>query len=58
MVSIGLARLVEVSQHLGDVFFTDENIGIAIGAWGTIRKTTDGGQNWIAQYNAEQHPIW
>lgn len=31
---------------LNDVFFINENIGIAVGDFGTIVKSMDGGLNW------------
>lgn len=33
-------------HSLNDVFFINENIGIAVGDWGTIVKSIDGGLNW------------
>jgi len=42
--------------YLNDVFFIDANIGFAVGgggniggAYGSIFKTTDGGENWVEQ---------
>ena len=34
---------------LNDIFFIDNNIGTAVGEYGTIIRTTDGGNNWIVQ---------
>jgi photosystem II stability/assembly factor-like uncharacterized protein len=34
---------------LTNVFFTDQNTGIAIGLSGTVRKTTNAGANWFTQ---------
>jgi len=37
------------SQWINSVYFIDENIGYAVGDYGVIRKTVDGGTNWISQ---------
>ena len=34
---------------LNDVYFVDGSTGWAVGAYGTIIKTTDGGDNWSVQ---------
>jgi len=36
-------------NDLNSVYFVDANIGFAVGDYGTILKTNDGGINWIAQ---------
>jgi len=36
----------ERQQAVMDIFFTDENNGVAIGSYGLYLKTEDGGQNW------------
>lgn len=39
-------------NDLFSVFFTDSNIGTAVGGWdfsSIIRRTTDGGRNWSSQ---------
>ncbi|MGQ9811293.1 MAG: YCF48-related protein [bacterium] len=37
------------SEYLLDVYFAGDNIGWIVGGGATILKTTDGGENWIAQ---------
>ena len=37
------------SQPFTNIFFVDANTGTAIGLSGTIRRTTNGGVNWITQ---------
>lgn len=37
------------SQPFTNIFFVDANTGTAIGLTGTIRRTTNGGVNWITQ---------
>lgn len=39
---------VTAAEPLYDIDIVDGNIGYAIGAWGTMLKTTDGGGNWSA----------
>lgn len=36
-------------NNLNDVCFIDPNTGIAVGDFGTILRTSDGGNNWILQ---------
>jgi photosystem II stability/assembly factor-like uncharacterized protein len=36
----------ERQQAVMDIFFTDEDNGVAIGTYGLYLKTTDGGENW------------
>ena len=43
------AKSVPVSSLLTDVFFVDERVGWAVGHWGVILKTTDGGETWLIQ---------
>lgn len=43
------ARSVPVSSTLTDLSFADQNIGWAVGQWGVIIKTTDGGETWRIQ---------
>lgn len=38
-------------NSLHSVAFTDANTGIAVGDWGTILKTTDGGNSWTRMPN-------
>jgi photosystem II stability/assembly factor-like uncharacterized protein len=38
-----------VTTNLRSVFFTDTLTGFAVGDYGTILKTTDGGNNWFIQ---------
>ena len=40
------------------VSFTDENIGTAVGAFGTILRMTDGGQSWISQSSGTNHYLF
>ncbi len=40
---------------LTNIFFVDANTGTAIGLFGTIRKTTNGGINWFAQTVPADH---
>ncbi len=41
---------------LQDIEFKDEMNGIAVGAWGKILRTNDGGITWVQEY-AENHEI-
>jgi photosystem II stability/assembly factor-like uncharacterized protein len=41
-------------KYLESVFFTNEFIGYAVGEYGTILKTTDGGSQWIQQNSSSQ----
>ena len=34
-------------NQLNNIKFIDSNIGYVVGNFGTILKTTDGGENWI-----------
>jgi photosystem II stability/assembly factor-like uncharacterized protein len=43
------ARAVPVSSTLTAVVFADANTGWAVGHWGAILKTVDGGETWVAQ---------
>jgi photosystem II stability/assembly factor-like uncharacterized protein len=43
------ARTVPVSTTLTGVSFADPNVGWAVGHWGTILKTADGGETWSLQ---------
>lgn len=36
-------------NHLTDVSFFDARTGVAVGTWGTILQTTDGGLTWEAR---------
>lgn len=36
-----------------DVFFFDENNGLAIGAYGLFYRTTDGGESWLKEQHTE-----
>ena len=36
-------------NNLFAVFFTDANTGTAVGDYGTILRTTNGGVNWVSQ---------
>jgi photosystem II stability/assembly factor-like uncharacterized protein len=40
---------------LNDVCFVNSNVGFAVGECGTILKTTDGGENWLAQSGFENY---
>ncbi len=37
------------ARDIYDVIFPDQNTGYAVGTFGLIMKTTDGGTNWIEQ---------
>lgn len=37
------------TKDLLSVYFVDSNVGYTVGDYGTILKTTDGGQSWISQ---------
>jgi photosystem II stability/assembly factor-like uncharacterized protein len=37
------------TKYLYGVSFTDANTGTAVGSYGTILRTTDGGATWVAQ---------
>jgi photosystem II stability/assembly factor-like uncharacterized protein len=43
--------LPDLERPLMDVFFFDENQGIAIGAYGVFFRTMDGGVNWEREYH-------
>ncbi len=36
-------------NHLRNISFTDANTGTAVGHYGTIIRTTDGGKTWVTQ---------
>jgi len=38
-------------NDLHGIFFTDALTGYSVGKWGTIIKTTDGGNTWTLLYN-------
>jgi len=42
------------TNFLSSVYFTDANTGYAVGMYGTILKTTDGGSNWVSQNSGIQ----
>ena len=44
-----------INNTLYSVDFVDENFGWAVGQWGIIMHTMDGGQNWEIQQNHTQH---
>ena len=44
-----------INNTLYSVDFVDENFGWAVGQWGIIMHTIDGGQNWEIQQNHTQH---
>jgi photosystem II stability/assembly factor-like uncharacterized protein len=37
--------------NLNSVFFNDENTGVAVGDYGIILRTTDGGNEWVQQHS-------
>jgi photosystem II stability/assembly factor-like uncharacterized protein len=37
------------SEWINSIYFTDSNNGYAVGDYGVIRKTTNGGENWATQ---------
>jgi len=39
---------------LNGVSFTDANNGTAVGLYGTVLRTTDGGVNWVPQTSEQQ----
>ncbi|MBK7814829.1 MAG: hypothetical protein IPJ52_11220 [Rhodocyclaceae bacterium] len=41
------AKLVPTRATLNDVSFVDERNGWAVGHWGVILHTTDGGETWV-----------
>lgn len=43
------AHKVAISSTLTSVWFTDAHTGWAVGHWGAILKTTDGGETWALQ---------
>jgi photosystem II stability/assembly factor-like uncharacterized protein len=43
------AQSVPVSATLTSVAFADHNTGWAVGHWGSILKTSDGGEHWVLQ---------
>lgn len=45
------ARSVPLSSTLTGVSFADVHTGWAVGHWGAILKTTDGGESWVLQRN-------
>ena len=54
------ASSVPVSSTLTSVFFLDQRKGWAVGHWGTILRTLDGGENWTIQRQdtAEDRPLF
>ena len=54
------AKSVPVSSTLTSVSFIDANTGWAVGHWGAILKTTDGGETWQVQRLAttEDRPLF
>ena len=36
-----------------DLYFSDENNGVAIGAYGLFYRTSDGGKNWAQEFHLE-----
>lgn len=42
-------QITGTKNALGGVYFVNERVGWAVGEYGTIIKTTDGGMNWNAQ---------
>ena len=51
---------VPVSSTLTAVSFADDKNGWAVGHWGTILRTSDGGENWIVQRSdtLEDRPLF
>jgi len=45
-------------NNLNDVTLINENIGWAIGAHGTVLKTTNGGVEWFAQSSGISYSLW
>jgi photosystem II stability/assembly factor-like uncharacterized protein len=43
---------------LASIFFTDANTGYAVGEFGLILQTTDGGANWIPQTSGTQSSLY
>ncbi len=43
----------ELARPLLDVWFTDSQSGIAVGAYGLFLRTTDGGQSWRKEFHPE-----
>ncbi len=41
------------TNRLNDVFFLDENIGVAVGEKSTVLRSTDGGLNWTIVYESD-----
>ena len=54
------AKLVPTRATLNDVSFVDERNGWAVGHWGVILHTTDGGETWVLQRaaTAEDRPLF
>jgi photosystem II stability/assembly factor-like uncharacterized protein len=46
-----IAQNSGTSETLWTVYFTDANIGWAVGMWGTVLKTTNGGKIWDFKAN-------
>ena len=46
------------SNLLTSVFFSDNNSGSAVGLSGTVRRTTNGGINWIVQQNTPNEDFY
>jgi photosystem II stability/assembly factor-like uncharacterized protein len=42
---------------MNDVYFIDANIGTAVGEYGTIIKTTNGGNNWYVQSTGKNYEL-
>lgn len=50
------ALVQTVANPLMDVWFRDEKIGFAVGAFGEMIKTTDGGVTWVSVANLLDNP--
>jgi len=51
-----LAQAPVTSAHIQHLFFLDDQYGWAIGLGGTVQRTTDGGDNWVATAGIPYHP--
>jgi len=55
-VTIGLNNQVQTANHLYSTCFIDANTGWAVGEFGTILKTTNGGSTFVEEEVIDERP--
>ena len=53
----GISQTSGTYNDLVDVSFTDSNNGTAVGWYGTILRTTNGGNTWTSQSSGTSHDL-